>query len=87
MVTAIVAIFLYKNRVLQLKVVKFATYIQIVAFGFATGILFTLGGFGTFLWREGIGLFLIALVLLLLWMAGRGIKKDEELVKSMDRIR
>ena len=87
MVTAIVAIFLYKNRVLQLKVVKFATYIQIVAFGFATGILFTLGAFGTFLWREGIGLFLIALVLLLLWMAGKGINKDEELVKSMDRIR
>ena len=87
MITAIVAIFLYKNRELQLKVVKFATYIQIVAFGFATGVLFTLGGFGTFLWREGLGLGLIALVLLFLWLAGIRIKKDEELVKSMDRIR
>ncbi len=87
MITSFVAIFLYKNRVFQLKVVKFATYIQIVAFGFATGILFTLGGFGTFLWREGIGIILIAFVLLLLWMAGKGIKKDDELVKSMDRIR
>lgn len=87
MITAIVAIFLYKNRELQIKVVKFATYIQIVAFGFATGVLFTLGGFGTFLWREGLGLGLIALVLLFLWMAGTGIKKDDVLVKSMDRIR
>ena len=87
MVTAFGAIFLYKNRELQLKVVKFATYIQIIAFGFATGVLFSLGGFGTFLWREGLGLGLIALVLLFLWIAGVGIKKDEELVKSMDRIR
>ena len=87
MVTAFGAIFLYKNRELQLKAVKFATYIQIIAFGFATGVLFSLGGFGTFLWREVLGLGLIALVLLFLWIAGVGIKKDEELVKSMDRIR
>lgn len=87
MITAFGAIFLYKNRGLQLKVVKFATYIQIVALGFATGVLFSLGGFGTFLWREGLGLGLITIVLLFLWMAGAGIKKDEELVKSMDRIR
>jgi peptidoglycan/LPS O-acetylase OafA/YrhL len=87
MVTAIVAIFLYHNRELQLKVVKFATYIQIIAFGFATGILFTLGNFGTHLWREGLGFGMIVLVLIFLWLAGKGIKEDENLVKSMDRIR
>lgn len=87
MVTSIVAIFLYNNRELQLKVVKFATYIQIVAFGFATGIMFSLGDFGIHLWREGIGFGIIALVLIFLWLAGKGIKHDENLVKSMDRIR
>ena len=81
------AIFLYRNRNLQIRVVKTGTYIQIVALGFAAGILFSLGGFGTFLWQEVLSSGLIALALVFYWLAGRSIKKDEELVKSMDRIR
>lgn len=84
---AIVSIFLYNNRIFQLKIVKFGTYIQIVALGFSTGILFSMGGFGTYLWRESLGVLLIAFSLLMYWLGGRSIKKDEELVKSMDRIR
>ncbi len=84
---ALGSVFLYKNRQMQLKSVKIGTYIQIVALGFASGILFSLGGFGTFLWQETIGIVLIILALAMFWLAGRGIKKDEELVKSMDRIR
>ena len=80
------AIFFYKNRNLQLRVVKSGTYIQIVAIGFAAGILFSLGGFGTFLWQEVLSSGLIILALILYWLAGRSIKKDEELVKSMDRV-
>lgn len=81
------SVFVYKNRPLQLKIVKIATYIQIVALGFGSGVLFSLGGFGTFLWQETIGIALITVALAMYWLAGRGIKKDEELVKSMDRIR
>lgn len=84
---AAAAIFLFQNRVLQVRIVKLGTYIQIVALGFTTGILFSLGGFGTFLWREVLSSGLVVLVLILFWLAGRAIKKDEELVKSMDRIR
>jgi hypothetical protein len=84
---ALISIFLFKNRPKQLKVVKMGTYIQIVAVGFAAGILFSLGGFGTFLWREVLASGLIVLVLGLFWLAGSSIKKDEELVQSMDRIR
>lgn len=87
MIFAIVSIFLFKNRMNQLKWVKSGTYIQIVVLGFAAGILFSLGGFGTFLWREVLSLGLVIFVLILFWLAGRSIKKDEELVKSMDRIR
>jgi len=86
-ISALAAIFLYNNRPLQLRVVKFATYLQIVALGFSAGVLFSLGGFGTFLWQESLGAFFIIVSLFLFWIAGRGIKKDEELVKSMDRIR
>lgn len=87
MVSAIVAIFLYNNREFQLKVVKFSTYIQMIAFGFATGVMFSLGSFGVHLWREALGFGMIAFVLIFLWLAGKGIKQDENLVKSMDRIR
>lgn len=87
MLLALVSIFLYKNRPNQLKWVKFATYIQIVALGFAVGTLFSLGGFGKFLWKEVVSSGLVVLSLASLWQAGRLIKKDEELVKSMDRIR
>ncbi|MCG2587694.1 DUF4293 domain-containing protein [Rhodohalobacter sulfatireducens] len=84
---ALGSVFVYKNRPVQLKIVKIATYIQIVALGFGSGVLFSLGGFGTFLWQETIGIALITVALAMYWLAGRGIKKDEELVKSMDRIR
>jgi hypothetical protein len=87
LIISFVSIFLYKNRSTQLRVVKIGTYIQIVALGFAAGVLFSLGGFGIFLWQETIGIALITLALVMYWLAGRGIKKDEELVKSMDRIR
>ncbi|TVR35047.1 MAG: DUF4293 family protein [Balneolaceae bacterium] len=87
MIIALVSIFLFKNRINQLKWVKMATYIQIVGLGFAAGVLFSLGGFGTFLWREVLSSGLIVIALAMFWLAGRSIKKDEELVKSMDRIR
>lgn len=87
MIIALVSIFLFKNRINQLRWVKMATYIQIVGLGFAAGVLFSLGGFGTFLWREVLSSGLIVIALAMFWLAGRSIKKDEELVKSMDRIR
>jgi len=81
------SIFLYKNRINQLKWVKGATYLQVAGFGIATAILFTMGGFGRFLWKEIGSVGLIVLALAALWQAGRHIKKDQELVESMDRIR
>lgn len=87
MVLAVIAVFLYKNRILQLKIVKGATYSEIVAFGSSTGVVFSMGGIGKFLWPELLSISLIVLCLIFLWMAGTKIKKDEELVQSMDRIR
>ncbi len=87
MILSFVAIFLYKNRVFQLKVVKFATYLQIIGLGAAFGVLFSLGSLRVQLLNDALGVLLIILALLMFWLAGRGVKKDEELVKSMDRIR
>lgn len=87
MLISLVAVFLYGNRNNQLKWVKAAAFFQIAGFGIAVAILFTMGGFGRFLWREIIGTGLVILALIALWQAGRFIKKDQELVESMDRIR
>ncbi len=87
MILSFVAIFLYKNRVFQLNVVKFATYLQIIGLGAAFGVLFSLGSLRVQLLNDALGVLLIILALLMFWLAGRGVKKDEELVKSMDRIR
>ena len=83
---SLIAIFRYGNRLEQIKWVKAATYMQISALAVSVGILFTLGGFGTFLWREIAGIGLIFFALILQWFAVVYIRKDEELVRSMDRI-
>lgn len=80
-------IFLYKNRESHRKWVSVLLLIQIIAIGFATGVYISLGGFGTFLWDETIGLGLLVLALGAQLYARKKIKDDIELVKSMDRIR
>jgi high-affinity Fe2+/Pb2+ permease len=87
MVLSLISIFLFGNRVNQIKWVKAATYFQIAALGVAVAILFTMGGFGRFLWKEVISTGLLVVSLGLFWMAGKRIKRDQELVDSMDRIR
>lgn len=81
------AIFLYKNRENHQRWVSVLLLIQIIAIGFAIGIYISLGGFGTFLWDETIGLGLLVLALGAQLYARKKIKDDIELVKSMDRIR
>ncbi|MEX1011024.1 MAG: DUF4293 family protein [Balneolaceae bacterium] len=84
---ALFSIFLYSDRVRQLRWVRIGSLIQVAILAFSAAILFTLGGFGSFLIRELITTGLVLLALLLYLLATRSIRKDEELVRSMDRIR
>lgn len=85
--SSIGCIFLYKNRENQLRWVNRILIPQVIAFGFGVGIYISLGGFGTFLWDETIGVGLLFLALALQLFARKKIQDDIELVKSMDRIR
>lgn len=87
MVLSFLSIFFYKDRLKQLKWVKIATYFQVAVLAAASAILFTMGGFGSYLMQEAFSVALILVALISLWQAGRYIKKDQELVESMDRIR
>lgn len=81
------SIFLYKNRENQLRWIGFTLIPQVISFGFGVGIYISLGGFGTFLWDETIGLGLLFLALASQLFARKKVQDDIELVKSMDRIR
>ena len=81
------SIFKYNDRQSQLSWVKRAVFFQIIGLAFAAGILFSLGGIGAYLWDEALGTGLIFLGLIGQVLALRFIQKDEELVRSMDRIR
>lgn len=83
----LVSIFMYENRKNQMSWVKRGILLQVVSLGFAAGVLFSLGGIGTYLWDEALGTGLVILGLAGQILALRFIKKDDELVRSMDRIR
>ncbi|NOT37814.1 MAG: DUF4293 domain-containing protein [Saprospiraceae bacterium] len=85
-ILALVAIFLFKNRTSQILVAGLAGLIQVLlSIGFGFYILNKAGGFGQFSPDFAIYLGLIGLTTN--WLATRAIRKDSELVKSMDRLR
>jgi len=86
-VISVLAIFLYKNRKLQLKITLILIIISIVLIAISTyyGISLMNSYHASFF--PGIKVFVPFLVLVLTILAYRGIKKDEALVKSYDRIR
>lgn len=86
-VLSLVTIFLYEDRKRQIKLLKADMLLQVISLGFASGVLLSLGGIGTYLWDEALGTLLILISMLLMLMAIKAIRKDEELVRSMDRIR
>ena len=60
---------------------------QVAGVGSSLGAFFSLGGIGTYLWDEALSLGVIMIAMLLQYFALRFVKKDDELVRSMDRIR
>lgn len=87
-VFSIISIFLYKNRLNQMRWIKIDIFLALVLLG---GFFF---GYMPLLEKElqtqaiySFTSFLPALILLFLVLAFRGVKKDEKLIKSMDRIR
>lgn len=83
----LVCIILYKNRENQIKWVTRSMILQVVVLGYGIGILISLGGFGSFLWDEALGVGMLLISLFSQLYARKKIRDDIELVKSMDRIR
>ena len=85
-ILAFVAIFIFKNRKLQFVVGRFTILINLILLGLLIYVSLTLPGEAS-VSEKGIGMFIPILAILLIVLANKAIKKDEDLVKSADRLR
>lgn len=85
-VMSILTIFLFKNRKGQFVLNRFNILINLILLGVLIYHLLTLSGEAQ-VSEKGIGGVLPIIVVVLLVMANKAIKKDEDLVKSVDRLR
>lgn len=86
MLIVIVAIFQFKNRQNQFVLNRVAILTQFFLLGFFVYRALSMPGEGLTS-EKGIGAFVPIVSIVLLALANRAIKKDEDLVKSVDRIR
>src|ERR1700712_5768360 len=79
---AVITIFLYKNRVLQLRLVIVEILLSLlnIFLYYKQTLRFTLGSYS-------LTAILTILVPVFLFMAARGINKDQKLIKSLNRLR
>ena len=81
-----IAIFLFKNRKLQFVLGRLNILTNLFLLGLLIYQSLNLSG-ETVVSEKGIGLVLPIIVIFLLAIANKAIKKDEDLVKSVDRLR
>lgn len=84
---SLIAIFLYKNRLLQTKVAQAGALVSLVLLGFAAYLFKQNHEASAGVMQAGLGLGLPLISAIFQWLAARSIKKDENLVRSMDRLR
>jgi heme exporter protein D len=84
---SLICIFLFFNRSRQERWSDAAIFFQTIAFGWGVGIIVTLGGYGFFLWHDAVGALMLLLSLIGILLARHNVRKDQNLVDSMDRIR
>ena len=85
-VLSIVTIFMFKKRQLQFVLGRFNILINLILLGLLVYLSLSLPGEAA-VSEKGIGMFLPVIVILLVVLANKAIKKDEDLVKSVDRLR
>jgi surface polysaccharide O-acyltransferase-like enzyme len=83
---SIIAIFLFKNRQLQTVINRLNLLLNLFILGVYVYRLLMMSG-ETAVSEKGIGMFIPILSIVLIVLANKAIRKDEQLVKSADRLR
>ncbi|MCC5935074.1 MAG: DUF4293 domain-containing protein [Candidatus Cyclonatronum sp.] len=86
-VISLYSIFLYKKRERQAQITSYACLFQVMAFGSAAGIFFSMGRINSEMIWELAGVLMLLFGLTLQFLAIKAIKNDIKLIRSMDRIR
>ncbi|WP_108803966.1 DUF4293 domain-containing protein [Aquimarina sp. Aq107] len=85
-ILALVSVFLFKNRQLQFVLGRINILLNFILLGVFVYWSLTLSG-ETLVSEKGIGMLIPVISIVLLVVANKAIKKDENLVKSVDRLR
>ncbi|MFN0727931.1 DUF4293 domain-containing protein [Polaribacter gochangensis] len=85
-ILSVIALFLFKKRQLQFVIGRINMLINFYLLGVLIYVSLTVSG-ETSVSEKGIGMFIPVIVVVLLALANKAIKKDEDLVKSVDRLR
>ncbi|MEL0651121.1 DUF4293 domain-containing protein [Algibacter sp. TI.3.09] len=85
-VLCLISIFMFKNRQLQFVLGRLNIILNFILLGFFVYQSLNLSG-ETAVSEKGIGMLLPLVSIVLLALANKAIKKDEDLVKSVDRLR
>ncbi|GAA4230421.1 DUF4293 domain-containing protein [Postechiella marina] len=83
---SVISIFMYKNRKSQFMLGRLNIILNFILLGFFVYQSLNLSG-ETAVSEKGIGMFIPIISIVLLALANKAIKKDEDLVKSVDRLR
>ena len=83
---SLIAIFLFKNRKFQFVLGRINIILNFILLGLFVYQSLNLSG-ETVVSEKGIGIFIPIVSIVLLALANKAIKKDEDLVKSVDRLR
>lgn len=83
---ALISIFMYKNRKNQFVINRLNMILNLFLLGFFVYRSLTLSGESN-ISEKGIGMLLPIVSIVFLVLANKAIKKDEDLVKSVDRLR
>jgi amino acid permease len=86
-VISFTAIFFYRKRKIQLKMAIAIIFLAVVSIGLIVFYVFLMTSKHNAVLVPGIKMFIPFLILIFAILAYRGIRKDEALVKSYDRIR
>lgn len=84
---SIITIFLFKKRLLQLRFIRYTQILKISILAYIAYVIHTITSTSEYSFTPSLGLLLIVIAFVTDWLAYRAIKKDEELVRSVDRIR
>ena len=86
-VLALITIFLFKNRQLQFVLGRVNIILNLILLGLFVYRSLSLSGEISEVSEKGIGMLLPVFSIVFLVLANKAIKKDEDLVKSVDRLR